>query len=474
MESLIHKIKNTLAEHKMVETGDRVLVGVSGGPDSVSLLYGLHALKQELGIELVVAHLNHRARGAESDGDARFVQQLGDSLKIQTVMEAQDVPAEQAASKQSFQETARNIRLGFFERALKQTGADKVALGHTLDDQVETVLMNLLRGTGLTGLAGMSPVRSPYIRPLFECFRSEVIEFLKGRNISYCQDSSNEKTDYLRNRIRLELIPYLKDNYNPKIVENLFEASRIFSGDNDWLNDLVDREFDRTASWAENRDSLEIDIDAFSPLPLALKRRLIRKALQALKGDLRTITSLHVHDLLPLFHATEKGKKIDLPGHLEAVCRGEAVVFKKIPERGTGISIEEMGPSDWVGQLDIPGETEVGETGVTLKTEIVEPVASEFASPPSNQAFLDFDKTGGTILVRFFQPGDRLKPLGMNGTKKVKSLFIDDKVPREMRSSIPILTTRNNDIIWVYGTRIAHPYRVTPKTKKVLFIKGLN
>ncbi|MCH7499500.1 MAG: tRNA lysidine(34) synthetase TilS [Nitrospinae bacterium] len=473
MDSLIQKFKKTLSDHKMIATGDCVLVGVSGGPDSVALLHGLHALKRELGIELVVAHLNHRARGAESDRDARFVQQLGDSLNIRTVMEAQDVPAEQAAAKQSFQETARNIRLGFFERARKQTGAQKVALGHIMDDQVETVLMNLLRGAGLTGLAGMSPVRSPYIRPLFECSRSEVIEFLRSRNISYCQDSSNEKTDYLRNRIRLELIPYLKDNYNPKIVENLFEASGIFRADNDWLNDLVDREFDRTASWAENRDSLEIDIETFSPLPLALKRRLVRKVLQALKGDLRTISSLHVQDLLPLFQATEKGKKIDLPGNLEAVCRGEAVVFKKIPKPGPGISIEAKKPSVWVGQLDIPGETEVGETGVTLKTEIVEPAASAYASPPSNQAFLDFDKTGGTILVRFFQPGDRLKPLGMNGTKKLKSLFIDDKVPREMRSRIPILTTGDNDIIWVYGTRIADPYRVTPKTKKVLFIKGL-
>ena len=145
MDSLIQKFKKTLTDHKMIATGDCVLVGVSGGPDSVALLHGLHALKRELGIELVVAHLNHRARGAESDRDARFVQQLGDSLNIRTVMEAQDVPAEQAAAKQSFQETARNIRLGFFERTRKQTGAHKVALGHIMDDQVETVLMNLDR-----------------------------------------------------------------------------------------------------------------------------------------------------------------------------------------------------------------------------------------------------------------------------------------------------------------------------------------
>lgn len=473
MDSLISKIKKTLADFKMVEPGECVLIGVSGGPDSVALLHGLRALKRELDIDLVIAHLNHRARGTESDRDARFVRQLGETLKIRTLIEEKDVPAEQVASKQSFQETARNIRQDFFERALVETGARKVALGHTSDDQVETVLMNLLRGSGLKGLGGMRPVRFPYIRPLFECSRSDVVEFLEANNISFCRDSSNEKTDYLRNRIRLELIPYLKQNYNPKITENLFETSGILRGDNDLLSDWEAREFKRAVSREADKNSLEIDIEVFEPLPLAMKRRLVRRAVERIKGDLRKISALHVQDVLQLFQKNHKGKKLDLPGNLEVVCLGQRVAFKRIPEPVPGISNKEAVPADWVGQLDIPGEIEVGKTGMTLKAELMDPSEAGLPRSHSNQAFLDFDKTGATIRVRFFQPGDRLNPLGMNGTKKLKSLFIDEKVPREIRSTVPILTTGDNDIIWVYGTRIAHPYRVTPATKKVLIIRGL-
>ena len=474
MDSLIKKIKKTLTDHQMIESGDCVLVGVSGGPDSVALLRSLIELKRELNIELVVVHLNHGARGAESDRDAQFVRHLGEELKVKTLIEKRDVPAERWVSKTSFQETARQVRLEFFENVMKQTGAQKIALGHTSDDQVETVLMNLLRGSGMEGLGGMNPVRFPFIRPLFYCSRSEIIEFLNGRKIPWCQDSSNEKTDYLRNRVRLELIPFLQEKYNPKIMENLFEASGIFRADNDLLNTLVDHEFNRVASGSDAGNILEMKLTPFNPLPLALKRRLVRKAIQGVKGDLRRISSLHIHDVLQLIQKSQKGKRIDLPGHIEVWCLGDRVKFKRIQQADARISNNEENASNWEGHLVIPGETQVGQAGVILQSKIIDPAESGISGNHLNQAFLDFDKTGGEIRVRFFQPGDRLKPLGMTGTKKVKSLFIDEKVPREIRSSVPILTTGNNDIIWVYGTRIAHPYRVTSDTRKVLFIKGLS
>jgi tRNA(Ile)-lysidine synthase len=475
MDSLILKIKKTLVDHKMVEPGDTVLLGVSGGPDSVALLRGLIELKQELNIELAIAHLNHSARGDESDRDAQFVESLGGTLQIKTVIEKIDVPAEQLSSKSSFQETARDLRLDFFQRTMSQMGANKIALGHTSDDQVETVLMNLLRGSGLKGVGGMSPVRSPYIRPLFYCSRSEVVGFLNDREFSYCQDSSNKKSDYLRNRIRLELIPFLQEKYNPRITENLFESSGIFRAENDYLETLGNHEFDRVVSRFGDSNTLNMDIEYFATLPLALKRRLVRKGIQSVKGDLRRISFSHIQEVLHLFEKSQKGKRIDLPDNLEALCLGDRVEFKRILESNSSIlSDDERETSDWVRPLSIPGETPVEKAGLTLKAEIVDPSGTGFIDDQGNQAFLDFDKTGGDLVVRFFQAGDRLRPLGMKGTKKLKSLFIDEKVPQEIRSSIPILTTGDNDIIWVYGMRIAHTYRVTSGTNKVLFIKGLS
>jgi tRNA(Ile)-lysidine synthase len=473
MDSLIFKIKKTLLDHKMVESGDTILLGVSGGPDSVALLRGLLELKQELNIELAIAHLNHGVRGEESDRDARFVKDMGETLQIKTLIKKRDAAAEQAASKNSFQETARHLRLEFFERAMKQMGANKIALGHTSDDQAETVLMNLLRGSGLQGVGGMSPVRHPYIRPLFNCSRSEVIDFLSDRKIPYCKDSSNEKTDYLRNRIRLELIPFLQEKYNPRITENLFEASGIFRAENDYLKTVEDQEFDRAVSYSGDSETLSMDIEYFTALPLALKRRLVRKGIRSIKGDLRRISFLHIQEVLHLFEKSQKGKRIDLPDNLEVLCLGDRVEFKRIQESDSSILNDESGASDWMRLLNIPGETQVERAGLTLKAEIIDPVKTGFSAGHANQAFLDFDKTGGKIMIRFFHAGDRLKPLGMQGTKKLKSLFIDEKVPQETRSTVPILTTGDNDIIWVYGTRIAHDYRVTSDTSKVLFIKGL-
>ena len=277
----------------------------------------------------------------------------------------------------------------------------------------------------------------------------------------------------MRNRIRLELIPFLQEKYNPKITENLFEASGIFRADNDYLKTLEDQEFKRTVSKFEKNETLTMDIERFTMLPLALKRRLVRKGIESIKGDLRRVSFFHIQEVLHLFEKAQKGKRIGLPGDLEIMCLGDRVEFKRIHESAPSIlTVDADQSSDWIKPLIIPGETSVEKAGLTLKTEIID-TADTGISGSADQAFLDFDKTGGDIRVRFFQEGDRLKPLGMNGTKKLKSLFIDEKVPQEFRSTIPILTTVDNDIIWVYGTRIAHAYRVTSDTSKVLFIKGL-
>jgi tRNA(Ile)-lysidine synthase len=240
------------------------------------------------------------------------------------------------------------------------------------------------------------------------------------------------------------------------------------------LDALEHREFDRLVSKSGENDTLTIDLEPFAVLPLALKRRLIRKSIKWLKGDLRRISLVHIEDALHLFDNSQKGKRIDLPDNVEVLCMGDRIEFKRIPEKDSRILMgDDIEASCWMKPLKIPGDTQIEKSDLTLKTEIINPSGTGFVADQDNQAFLDFDKTGDTILIRFFQAGDRLQPLGMKGTKKLKSLFIDEKIPQEARSTIPILTTENNDIIWVYGTRIADSYRVTSNTSKVLFIKGL-
>jgi tRNA(Ile)-lysidine synthase len=202
---------------------------------------------------------------------------------------------------------------------------------------------------------------------------------------------------------------------------------------------------------------------------------LVRKGIQSVKGDLRKITYFHIQEALRLFDNTQKGKKNDLPDNLQISRLEDRVEFKRIQASISSIlSDEENGESNWMRPLNIPGETPVERAGLILKTEIIDPVEAKLSVDQASQAFLDFEKTGKNVMIRFFQAGDRLNPLGMEGTKKLKSLFIDEKVPKEIRSTVPILTTGDNDIIWVYGTRIAHPYRVTSNTNKVLFIRGLS
>ncbi len=338
---------------------------------------------------------------------------------------------------------------------------------------METFLINLLRGSGLKGLGGMLPVRKPYIRPLFYHSREEVLEFLNRQKISFCRDSSNEKTDYLRNRVRLELMPYLRDKFNPRIMESLFETSQLLRAENEWLLRIENDVFQQILLDLREGESVQLDIPALMKLPAALKRRVVRRAIRIVKGDLRGISSLHIQETLRLFAKNESGKRVDLPGRLEAGCQGGRGELNRIPQGKSSIlKKDEKDRSLWRGCLNIPGETVVEPAQLTLQTEILENPEAEFSREKAHQALLDYDKTGSEIMIRFCRPGDRFQPLGMTGTKKLKSFFIDEKVPLQRRSQIPILTTLDNDIIWVYGMRISEAYRITPKTKRVLLIKG--
>ncbi len=469
MDPIISKVMRAVGS--MVSPGDRVVAAVSGGADSVVMVHLLKKMMENTPpFELAIAHLNHLARGEDSKEDAVFVTRLGKKLGLETFVEEIDVAVKKKRMKTSFQEAARIVRYEFLERVLKQWGGTWIALGHTADDQVETVLMNLLRGSGTLGLSGMPPRRDRLIRPLHACFRHEVEAYIKRHGLVFRSDTTNQSDDYLRNRVRRELIPLL-ECYNPQVKSTLVETSRIVNDDEECLQGLVDRLYAGVKVGARGKGLLALDVGAIKVQHPALQKRLVRQAIREVKGDLRRIGARHIQDLLVLFDTAASGKEIHLPGGLAAVCTGKSVVFCEILPEEHDIVPEDQESAPV--EIKVPGWTDIGVAGLKLHAELMSPVDFYKRSFSSRQAYLDFDKTGPIIQTRFFRTGDRFIPLGMKKSKKLKSFFIDEKIPRAERKSVPLLTTRDGDIIWVYAKRIAETYRVTDETRNILFVEGV-
>ncbi len=464
MPEFLKRIKSAITE--LVAPEDKVLVAVSGGADSLALLYLLQQFSKELRYELFVAHLNHLTRGEESDEDARFVEKEAGKLSLPVFVENIDVSMEKFVLKSSFQESARILRYRFLEKTMVSIKGNKLALGHTADDRVETVLMNLLRGTGLRGLAGIPETRGHVIRPLLHCARSELEQFLNDRNLAYRTDSSNSEKKYLRNRIRHEVIPFLR-KFNKDISGNLLSLAEIARGEEQWMSEKTCEIYSQLVKTGNG--VLCFEVTEFEEQPQAMRRRLIREAFYQLTGSLREIKALHVRQVLDLFARARVGSGLKLPGNVRVVC-GYGTVSFSLSKDSEGDGLPETDRKTI--SLEVPGVTSLARLEIQLNARLVEPSADLPQPVDKKQAYFDFDKTGEDIRVRFFQPGDRFMPLGMRGHKKVKSYFIDQKIPREKRFSIPILTNSEDDIIWIYGERTSDQFCVAENTKKVLFIEG--
>ena len=464
MPDILKKTRSAIIE--LISPGDRVLVAVSGGVDSLALLYLLEQFSKELGYDLFVAHLNHLSRGKESDEEARFVRKEADKLSLPFFIEEIDVAREKFHLKTSFQESARILRYRFLEKILLSTKGSKIAVGHTADDQVETILMNLFRGTGLRGLAGIPEKRGNVVRPLLRCTRSELEQFLNDRNLAYRTDSSNHEKKYLRNRIRHDVIPFLK-TFDTAISGNLLGLAEIAREEDDWISEKTRELFSQLVTIRKGRRDLCFEMSEFQKQPQAMKRRLIREVLYQLKGDLRAITALHVRQVLDLFAHARVGSRLKLPGDVRVFCDYDTMNFSLSEELEDSLP---LGMGGGTIKLKVPGVTSLA--GVQLHARLMELPVVFPESIDETQAYLDFEKTGEFIGARFFQPGDLFVPLGMRGHKKLKSYFIDRKIPREKRPFIPILTNAEDDIIWIYGERISDRFCISDKTQKVLFIEG--
>ena len=475
MDDLERRVFNFIQERCLIEGADRLekggghrrqvlLVGVSGGPDSVCLLSVLNAMKKPLRLDLHVLHVNHMLRGASSDEDERYVAQLCEKLDVPLTVGRCDVPAYRREYRLSVEEAARDLRYDFFSRSAQGLGANVIALGHTQDDQVETILMHLIRGTGLTGLRGMEPTSIwkstrgeslTVIRPLIEVTREETEEYCRIYGLNPRSDVSNYSLDHVRNRIRHKLIPLLR-SYNRKVDAALLRTSRAAGDDLLFIESHVSEAWDRVISFQPN--GLLVNTKEFMACHPAIKRHLLRRAVRQVLGDLVDIHSIHIEKMMEAI-SKPVGRRIILPRGIRFSVGYDSCLVSKGDR-------DECPLPDLDGEyrLSIPGNTDL--PGWQVMAAIQRPSS---ASVGSFEACIDLDKAGSDMYVRHRRPGDRFQPLGMDAEKKLQDFMVDAKIPRHWRDKVPLVCS-SEGIVWVVGWRIAEWAKVTDRTKRVLLL----
>ena len=458
-DTFLAAVEATIKQYDMLHEGDTVVVGVSGGPDSVALLHTLISISAGWSLRLVVAHLNHKLRGSAADEEAAFVGRLARSLGIPCEIQSENVSKFRIEQRLSLQEAARTIRYAFYDDVASRHGADKIALGHQAHDNAESVLIHLLRGTGPRGLSGIPPVRTGrIIRPFIHTTRQDILTFLGNRGIEYVRDRSNADLKYLRNRIRHELLPHLEEHYNPNVVSALNRLASIIRDEEKFLDLEANRTFDKL-SLEKRSDCVTLPVGKLSHIHPALLRRLIRRAVSHLTGNVRRFGHVHVEAVSRLITGGSPSGHLDLPKGVGVILdRQEIKFFLRGPEEPPAF------------EYDIPGlqTTVIEEIGITLKlSECLRNEVSDPKTYPREIALFDMDTVTFPLKVRNFRAGDRFSPLGMSGSQKVKAFFINQKVPQSERKRCPILLSGEN-ILWLVGYRTAESAKITEQTKRVL------
>ena len=454
---LLEKVRHTLVTQRMLAPGTRVVVAVSGGPDSVTLCHLLHQLRPELGVELVVAHVHHGLRGAEADEDARFVQNLARHLRLPVVMRQIDVRGWQREHGGSLRMAARTLRYHCLRQVMADEKATRLALGHNADDQAEEVLLRLFRGAGPRGLTGI-PAVSPegFVRPLLECHRHEIMDYLHDHGLAWRQDSSNLKPWCQRNLLRLELIPRIQRGFNSNLSATLLRTTKILQEEEDFWQSLVVPWLDRHAC-RDSSGSIGLPITPLVEAHPAMQRRLLRRALEEVCGHLTGFGFHHTALLMRFCRSGSGNREMYLPNMLVAEKSYGWLAITRSRKAPDGLHYEIPGP-------DVYYLPQLNHTIELLEIRAEE--SGEIGCDPCDE-LMDRDRLSFPLLLRSWRPGDRFRPLGMSGAKKLQDFFIDGKVPRKQRHQVPVLCDSKR-IIWVVGHRIDDRVKLTPKTSRIL------
>lgn len=467
---MINKAREIINRYVMLDSGDRIVVGVSGGPDSIALLQILSILSDEYRITLIAAHLNHGLRGRDSDEEEKFSCGFSKSLGLTFERKKLDIKGLSKEHGKSIEEIGRDERYKFLTQVAKKHGAGKIALGHHLHDRVETVLMNMMRGCGIEGLHGILPIREGIIiRPLLSSTRDEILSFLEAQSLSYMNDSSNFDNAYLRNRIRNRLLPLLKAQYNPNIETTIAHLSEIAEHDDACLQAVVDHAISQLGiDLGRQEKKITFKISYFILLHEAIQRRVIKTLLEHVTVAGKPIGYVHVQSVLALIRHGHSSGKLNLPGSIEIRREYELLsIIRKPSVARIGERRPEGDSSGFCYDVVIPGRIEIRELGTVITFDIVEDIPSSADCNKPNVIYLDYDKLPSVLMIRNRKVGDRIQPLGMEGSKKLKSYLIDKKIPLHRRREIALLVDRES-VLWVIGIGMSERVKITDKTLRVV------
>ena len=458
------KVKNTINEYGMIGKGDKVLVALSGGADSVCLTHILTGLAKEMSFSVSAAHLNHGIRGDEAGRDESFSAEFCRKLDIPFYRKLVNAVEIAETERITVEEAGRKERYKFFDEICQEYGQKYIATAHNKNDAAETVLMRIIRGTGIDGLSGIKYVREDgVIRPLLKVSREEIEAYCRENNLEYCTDSTNLDTNYTRNKVRNELLPYLKENFNPNIVESLVNLSETARDDSEFINSYAKRLFKRLGSPMPNRKPVVLHIESISMVDKAIEARLIIAAAKEAMGEDFSLEKKHIRDILALKHKDtgaslnfSKGLTVRVMyGWLE--FRNENLMEMK-NTMGVGVDyITEIEPGN--------GYKIEGRDGTVYVKRVL---LSEYKKTPGD-VLIDEEKIDGTVFLRNRRKGDKMVVYSDGRSKKIKSIFIDMKIPRDKRDDIPLIC-QNDEVIAIVGGRVSEKYKIDKNSTKAWVI----
>lgn len=450
---LLEKVENYCVANKLIEKGDRIVVGVSGGPDSLCLLNLLNLLKDKYELDLVVVHINHSLRD-EADFEENYVRETAENFNLKFFSKKVDILRLSKEEKRSTEEVARNVRYDFFREVLKKTGANKIAVAHNKNDNAETVLMNIIRGAGNEGVIGIGNRKNEIIRPLIAISRDEIEKYCEEKSLIAMIDKTNFETVYTRNKVRNLIIPMLKE-INPDVIESLNRASEIARDEEEFIEEYVGNIYSDITGYEDKE--LYILKDEFARLKVGLKRRILRMAIYEFRSSLKDVGFKTINNAIDEILRSQNGNLIKIVPGVKIF-----VQYNKLKFISEKVEIE-----DYVYELNVPGRVYLKEINkwITVEVKNAEDVGISEKNP--NIHFFDIAKTGKKLYVRNRKNGDYFYPTGMEGKKKLKDFFSDLKLER--RDEIPIITN-GEEIVWVVGFRSSKKFLKDKSTKEVIII----
>ncbi len=473
--NILKKVYLTIEGYDLIRQGETVLCAVSGGPDSVAMLHILKDLNevQQLNWKIQIAHVNHGVRGKACDDDEEFVRELAGKLKLPFHATKVDVKAHQKSEKMTMEEAGRELRHDFLELKAIEIGAQKIAMAHSLDDQSETILHRILRGTGLRGLKGMAPIRVVskkhdlfIVRPLIEIERYEIEAYLREKGIPYKTDLSNYDTSITRNKIRHKLLPMIEADFNPRAKMALVKLGQTAGSFYLLLREIANEVYENTKMISKEGEVC-LSVEEFGKLPPAIQTLIIDRAVKTVLGRVPQLNFEHYLEIISLCGEQAFQKAIRLPRGLEARREGYILKIARPQAPPPPIKFAHR-------KIKVPGRTLIPKLNLQIDVEMQEGkivgLKDYIKNKDYTEEIVDFEKLQGPLSVRLRKGGDHFVPLGSRGTTKLKKFFIDNKVPKPVRDRVPIVTDGAN-IVWVVGYRIGDAVKITDATKKVLKLK---